>query len=104
MSSVPPLNFFLFLSLSSPSPFPPVAREEEQARNRQAEEENWTKALTGELSGRRKAAIGAVQGMDGTQQLLEDITDKEGDLLTTMFKGKQFSLVHWCYHHYTTTV
>ena len=84
------MKFSLSLSLPFPalSPSFPIAREEEQARNRQAEEENWSKALTGELSGRRKAAIGAAQGMDGTQQLFEDITDKEGDLLTTMFKGE----------------
>ena len=43
-------------------PFP-TEQEEEQAKIREEEEKNWEKALSGVLSGRRRAAIGAAQNV-----------------------------------------
>ena len=60
------------------------ARKEEQEKQRQQEEENWSRALSGELSGPRKAALGAVQGVVQTQHLIEA---KDEDLYTDMYKG-----------------
>ncbi len=61
------------------------AREEKQQQQRQKEEQNWSLALSGELSGPRKAAIGAVQGVVLTQHELME--DKDEDLYTDMYKG-----------------
>lgn len=60
------------------------ARKEEQEKQRQQEEENWSRALSGELSGPRKAALGAVQGVVQTQHLIEA---KDEDLYTDMYKA-----------------
>lgn len=62
------------------------AKEEEQAKQRQEEEKNWSLAMSGELSGPRQAALGAVQGVVDTQTLIED-TFKDEVLHTAMFKG-----------------
>lgn len=40
-----------------------TAQEEEQTKQREEEDKHWTKALSGELSGPRKAAIGAAQNV-----------------------------------------
>ena len=40
-----------------------AAQEEEQTKQREEEDKHWTKALSGELSGPRKAAIGAAQNV-----------------------------------------
>ena len=68
-------------------------KQEEQARVRREEEENWEKALSGELSGRRKAAIGAAEGVSDTQRLSEQlqmqlVADRDEDLYTAMFKSR----------------
>ncbi len=71
-------------------PATPPAREEEQVRVRQEEEEVWSKALSGELSGPRKAAIGAAENVTGVQieEPWDLITaDKDDDLYTAMFKS-----------------
>lgn len=68
-------------------------KQEEQARVRREEEENWEKALSGELSGPRKAAIGAAEGVSDTQRLSEElqlqlVADRDEDLYTAMFKSR----------------
>ena len=52
---------------------------------RQDEEKNWTLALSGELSGPRRAAIGAVKGVVETQHMFED--EHEEEMYTSMYKG-----------------
>ena len=64
------------------------AKEEKQKEQRMEEEENWSKALSGELSGPRRAALGAVQGVAQTQQLIDVIDDKDEYLYTAMYKGE----------------
>lgn len=61
------------------------AKEEKQQQLRQKEEQNWSLALSGELSGPRRAAIGAVQGVVQTQSELME--EKDIDLYTDMYKG-----------------
>jgi hypothetical protein len=61
------------------------AKEEEQAKQRQEEEKNWSLAMSGELSGPRQAALGAVQGVVETQHLI-DVDDKDEVLHTAMYK------------------
>ena len=79
----------------SPPPSSSLAREEQQEKVRQDEEKNWTLALSGELSGPRRAAIGAVKGVVETQHLFEDERDEE--MYTAMYKGKL--LMQWvCLH------
>lgn len=70
------------------------AREEQQQKQRLEEESNWEKAMSGELSGRRKAAIGAAENVSEVQRLAEDflLTDKDFDLYTAMHKSK---LAYW---------
>ena len=66
-------------------------REEQQEKQRLEEEGNWEKAMSGELSGRRKAAIGAAENVSEVQRLAEEdflIVDKEFDLYTAMHKSK----------------
>ena len=68
-------------------------KQEEQARVRKEEEENWEKALSGELSGPRKAALGAAEGVSDVQRLTEEfqlqlVADRDEDLYTAMFKSK----------------
>lgn len=67
-------------------------KQEEQARVRKEEEENWEKALSGELSGPRKAALGAAEGVSDVQRLSEElqlqlVADRDEDLYTAMFKS-----------------
>ena len=62
------------------------AKEEEQIKQRQEEEKNWSLAMSGELSGPRQAALGAVQGVVETQHLIED-SYKDEVLYTGMYKG-----------------
>ena len=40
-----------------------VAQEEEQSKIREEEEKNWEMAMSGNLSGPRRAAIGAAQSV-----------------------------------------
>ena len=72
--------------------YSPPAREEEQAHLRQQEEENWSKALSGELSGPRKAAVSGQEKVIETQKLAEGLVelleDRNEDLYTAMYKGK----------------
>ena len=71
------------------------AREEQQVKQRMEEESNWEKAMSGELSGRRKAAIGAAENVSEVQRLAEEsfITDdKEFDLYTAMHKSELFAV------------
>lgn len=66
------------------------AREELQQKQRMEEESNWEKAMSGELKGRRKAAIGAAENVSEVQRLTEDflMTDKDFDLYTAMHKSE----------------
>ena len=68
-------------------------KQEEQAKNRMEEEENWKKALSGEISGPRKAAIGAAEGVSDVQRISEElqlqlVADRDEDLYTAMFKSE----------------
>ncbi len=59
---------------------------------RKEEEENWEKALSGELSGPRKAALGAAEGVSDAQRLSQElqmqlVADRDEDLYTAMFKS-----------------
>ncbi len=66
------------------------AREEQQQQLRIEEENNWEKAMSGELSGRRKAAIGAAENVSEVQRMAENflLTDKDFDLYTAMHKSE----------------
>ena len=70
------------------------AREEQQQKQRMEEESNWEKAMSGELSGRRKAAIGAAENVSEVQRLAEDflLTDKDFDLYTAMHKSRWWKI------------
>ena len=57
------------------------SREEQQAKQREAEEENWEKAMSGELTGRRKAAIESAF----TDTLL---VEERNELTTAMYKSE----------------
>lgn len=66
-------------------------REEEQQKLRQEEESNWEKAMSGELSGRRKAAIGAAESVSEVQRMSEGFLlteDTEFNLYTAMHKSE----------------
>ena len=66
-------------------------REEEQQKLRQEEESNWEKAMSGELSGRRKAAIGAAESVSEVQRMAEGFLlteDRDFDLYTAMHKSE----------------
>ena len=70
-----------------------VVREEEQERVRKEEEENWSKALSGELSGPRAAALGAAESVSanvegGVPEFLTFEEDKDEDMYTAMFKSE----------------
>ena len=52
-----------------------AVREEEQERVRKEEEENWSKALSGELSGPRPAALGAAESVTIGSLLHIDISE-----------------------------
>ena len=65
------------------------AREEQQAKQREAEEENWEKAMSGELTGRRKAAIGASKSVSEVTLLGEQLlAEEKNDMYTAMFKSE----------------
>jgi hypothetical protein len=65
------------------------AREELQEKQRLEEENNWEKAMSGELKGRRKAAIGAAENVTEVQMAEKFLlTDKDFDLYTAMHKSK----------------
>ena len=70
------------------------AREAQQEKLRMEEEDNWEKAMSGELSGRRKAAIGAAENVSEVQRLAENflLTDKDFDLYTAMHKSEWVEL------------
>lgn len=73
------------------------AREEEQVKLRQEEESNWEKAMSGELSGRRKAAIGAAESVSESRRMVEGFLlteDREFDLYTAMHKSEFTWLLH----------
>lgn len=65
------------------------AREEQQEKQRMEEETNWEKAMSGELKGRRKAAIGAAENVSEVQ-MAENflLTEKDFDLYTAMHKSE----------------
>ncbi len=65
-------------------------REEQQQKQRLEEESNWEKAMSGELKGRRKAAIGAAENVSEVQRLANDflMADKDFDLYTAMHKSE----------------
>lgn len=65
------------------------AREEQQAKQRVEEDNNWEKAMSGELSGRRKAAIGAAENVSEVQRMAENflLTDNH---FTAMHKSELF--------------
>lgn len=65
------------------------AREQQQVKQRMEEDDNWEKAMSGELKGRRKAAIGAAENVSEVQ-MAENflLTDKDFDLYTAMHKSK----------------
>ena len=74
-----------------------VVREEEQERVRKEEEENWSKALSGELSGPRAAALGAAESVSanvegGVPEFLTFEEDKDEDMYTAMFKSECVSV------------
>lgn len=73
-------------------------REEQQQKQRIEEETNWEKAMSGELSGRRKAAIGAAENVSEVQRMAEILlTDKDFDLYTAMHKSElQWSTLVGC--------
>jgi hypothetical protein len=71
------------------------AREEEQVKVREEEEKNWQQAMSGELSGPRKAALGAAEGVSEVIKAVEgeggldDLAmedDKEEFLYTAFYK------------------
>ena len=67
------------------------AKEEAQQKQREEEDENWEKALSGELSGRRKAAIGAAENVSEDQLISRQFQLVEGrdeDLYTAMYKSE----------------
>lgn len=67
------------------------AKEEAQQKLREEEEENWEKALSGELSGRRRAAIGAAENVSEEQlinQQFQLVEGRDEDLYTAMYKSK----------------
>lgn len=64
-------------------------REEQQQKQRKEEESNWEKAMSGELSGRRKAAIGAAENVSEVQRMAEVLDEKDFDLCTAMHKSEQ---------------
>ena len=70
------------------------AKEEEQTKQRQEEEKNWSLAMSGELSGPRQAALGAVQGVVETQHLIED-SYKDEVLYTGMYKGNDKKIIKY---------
>ena len=66
-------------------------KEEQQQKLRQEEESNWEKAMSGELSGRRKAAIGAAENVSEVQKIADSLLlseDRDLDLYTAMYKSK----------------
>ena len=66
-------------------------KEEEQQKLRQEEENNWEKAMSGELSGRRKAAIGAAESVSEVQRIADSLLlseDRDLDLYTAMYKSE----------------
>lgn len=66
------------------------AREEQQARQREAEDENWEKAMSGELSGKRQAAIGASKNVTEVTLLGEQLlAEAKNELDTAMFKSEE---------------
>lgn len=71
---------------------PPSEREEQQQRIRSEEDENWSKALSGELSGPRRAAIGAAEQVSEGQlshEWVEIISaERDQELYTAMFKSE----------------
>ena len=66
-------------------------REDQQQKLREEEESNWEKAMSGELRGRRKAAIGAAESVSEVQRLAEGFLlteDRDFDLYTAMHKSE----------------
>lgn len=66
------------------------AKEEAQQKQREEEEENWEKALSGELSGRRKAAIGAENVSEEAliHRQFQLVEGRDEDLYTAMYKSE----------------
>ena len=71
-----------------------TVREEEQKRQRIEEEEIWTKALSGELSGPRRAAENVTESQQLTERAWELLAeDRDADLYTAMFKSEPCCVV-----------
>ena len=69
-------------------------REEQQQKQRLEEESNWEKAMSGELTGRRKAAIGAAENVSEVQRMAEDFMltdDKDFDIFVAMYKSEHMN-------------
>ena len=63
------------------------AREEKQAKQREAEEENWEKAMSGELTGRRKAAIVSAKNVSTVNAFADTVlVEERNELTTAMYK------------------
>lgn len=70
-----------------------AVREEEQERVRKEEEENWSKALSGELSGPRPAALGAAESVTANvvgevPEYLRMEEERDEEMYTAMFKSE----------------
>ena len=64
-------------------------REEQQAKQREAEEENWERAMSGELSGRRKTAIEAAKNVSEVTTFGDALlVEEKAELYTAMYKSK----------------
>ncbi len=65
------------------------AREEKQAKQREAEEENWEKAMSGELTGRRKAAIVSAKNVSTVNAFADTVlVEERNELTTAMYKSE----------------
>lgn len=66
------------------------AKEEQQAKQREAEEENWEKAMSGELTGRRKAAIVSAKSVSTVSAAFGEtlLEDEKNELNTAMYKSE----------------
>ena len=73
-----------------PPPPPLSDREEQQAKQREEEDEHWNKAMSGELSGPRKAALATAESVSEVQRISDQLQDveRDEDMYTAMYKSK----------------
>lgn len=65
------------------------AREEKQTQQREAEDENWEKAMSGELTGRRKAAIESEEHVSSVNAFADTLlVGERNELTTAMYKSE----------------